>query len=102
MSGRGGALADRRALDNPRAQQGSELRKYRGVELSGLEPLTSCMPCGFSISVWLRSPSEAERGPPTCAKPGAVRDSLMKLDHAGSQIWLPPPGRRDSAENRNY
>ena len=28
----------------PDAQQPSELRKYREVELSGLEPLTSCMP----------------------------------------------------------
>ena len=37
---RGGALVDQRAVGNPQAQQGSELRKYGEVELSGLEPLT--------------------------------------------------------------
>jgi hypothetical protein len=41
---RDGALADQRAVAKPHAQQGSELGKYREVELSGLEPLTSCMP----------------------------------------------------------
>jgi hypothetical protein len=39
-----GELADQRAVANPRAQQDSELRRCREVELSGLEPLTSCMP----------------------------------------------------------
>jgi hypothetical protein len=41
---RGSALIDQRAVAKSQAQQGSELRKYREVELSGLEPLTSCMP----------------------------------------------------------
>jgi len=39
----GGALVDQCAVAN-QAQQDSELQKYREVELSGLEPLTSCMP----------------------------------------------------------
>ena len=47
---RGGALVDQRAMANPQAQEGSELRKYREVELSGLEPLTSCMPCKRSTN----------------------------------------------------
>src|ERR1700722_13204970 len=47
---RGGALVDQRAVANPQAQQARGLRKYREVELSGLEPLTSCMPCGIRQS----------------------------------------------------
>jgi hypothetical protein len=55
----------------PHAHQGSELWKYREVELSGLEPLTSCMPC--------RAISSAR-----------IPGSLVPARQAKCSVWLGP------------
>jgi hypothetical protein len=76
----GGALVDQCAVANPYAQQDSELQKYREVELSGLEPLTSCM-----------------HKPPACPRPavafrllGGLLRAYWPEPAALNGTWSPP------------
>jgi hypothetical protein len=54
VSVRGGALVDQRSLTNPMLSKALSCGNTVKVELSGLEPLTSCMPCGSGKSVYVR------------------------------------------------
>ncbi len=80
---RGGALAGPMRRCQPHAQQGSELRKYGEVELSGLEPLTSCMPYKLRPS-----PHVAGRGP-AWRSPAASVAARGLASPGVAPRWLP-------------
>ena len=63
-------------------------RARKMVELRGLEPLASCMPCASDRSIPVRHGRTGSR-PPASTHSGTVRHGLRQTEHGGSPSWLP-------------